>query len=401
MASPSSQENDGMQVAFVSFERANFPAIEPVARALLKHPTLRPVIVQGYDHKEATGQIPPLTLPPDLPSTALHAWERPGDREAAERAAERLHRSLRDGVASAAGGLGATARAFAARTYWPELFTQRQLLELAFDRLLLELRPCVAVVADDAHWAQGHLAAQRCSAHAVPTLAVLAPYYQLIAATPLTATRRPQCDLYAAMNAEVAALLSSRGVPPHRIVSCASPYFAHVPKPPRSPEKRATRFIAALQGKPCDGTLANDLCGIFARLPELSLTIKLHPDHPSLAIDASQPANIRIARTGRLADALADADCVIGVSSAGLCEAVAAGLAIIVVAYDTVPDELRLPRAWRTGLVVRDASGLDAAVQRAATGDSMRLESTLWLGDTAGATLAVVAAIERLALCRA
>jgi hypothetical protein len=378
------------RIDFVFFERANYPAAAPVVERLLTHPRLRPLVVTGWDYKAVTGEVPPLQLPPEIPSVDIFSLAK--SKGPIERVTDLPSRAIDDTLVNHALASVLT------RPWWRIALEAQAKARAGLEVFIDRYRPEVAVVSDDVHYAQGRLAARVLRDRGIKVIALLAPYYQWLASAPMVGERI--VDRYLVMNAATAETLRAQGVPMDSVRCIGSPYF--VAEPPRervAPLAPIRRVVYALQGSAWEERIAEDLQQALHAYPRCELVVKTHPTaraRPEFLQRLSASKNVVVRSSGPVRECLEAGACLVTETSSSAVEAGYHGIPVIFVDYGGFPPRLRLD-ASILGSVVRNPDQLRRRLQAVLLGEGPAPPPSAWLSDNDRCVESCVKELEYLA----
>jgi hypothetical protein len=353
---------------FLFFERANFPTIEPVLDRLLENQKVIPLVVKGYDYKEASGQIARHRIPRRFPSVDIFDFAPALSSREARALIRETKAQLTPGAAT-----------LFLRPYWPEIIIARERVERALGNLANVFHPPAVVVPEDVHYIQGRLACLVMKPRQIPCWAILPPYYQVMSAYPHVGRRL--ADHYFVMNQRAARDL---GVPRSKVTLAGNPYFFPLSS---SGHSRGREIWFAAQGNAWDDIAISHLTNFARQNPRREVVIKLHPQSKGRPHSPRAcPSNLRFVGAGHLRDYWPRIQCLIAVSSLSLYEAALRRIPGIRLRYGGGPDGFLLPDKHPGIQTVTDETQLHAALDR----------ESVWRGDPRAFSLSPQTGVTRI-----
>ena len=356
------------RIAVLCVERANFRAVEPAMRSL-QNSGHEVRFFKGFDYKELTGEVPRFMPPPEFETVDPFVGEMSvsaGCRDVAVPWTSDIRQHLQARAAAASDTGGRLLRHCLAQEYWDAIVPATTHLATSVARFLDDFRPHVAVISEDTHYGQGALVLSTMAPRRIPTVAVLPPYYNLMAKTPRLGAGA--ADHYCVSTAVMREQLVRRGVPPSAVSLCRDAECLSLGA--AAEPDRADTVTAALQHSSWEEILVCDLVSIFGALPESTLLLKTHPAHSTHAGEklVTLPSNVHWVRRGAVTDLLERGSALVTMSSTAILAALWLERPLIVVQYSVTPADVLLLPGLLESLRVSSKRGLQDAVERVGQG---------------------------------
>ena len=266
------------RVHFMFFEKSNFLMIKPLFDGLISHPSIQPVYIRGFDFKEYTNQISPLTFPEHYPVCNLDDTAEQTNQTVQNQTGSFPIARARDGTADQT-LVDSLLFSVSQRSYIPVLEEQVAVYEQMLEKFCQSRQQGVVVLPEDTDYIRGRLACRVLSRFNFRIIILTANYYNYFVRYPLVGKRFGHLYLTATrpMKTRLQNQLRINGLSPDTVHFCGTPAFDRF----KEINCSGTRILYVCQDLPNESRVCLEIADILDReFNGTGLTIRPHPESP-------------------------------------------------------------------------------------------------------------------------